>query len=244
VNSYSYARNNPIILKDADGEMPTAVAGALIGGGIGLAAQFGADTMSGNWSSWQSYAGAAAGGAVQGAVWGSGAGVVSLLYGGALSGLAQGGVREGLNFASGNGFDASSVGGDVGISAFSNLAGGALLRTVGVPAIAGVTSGRNSFDAITQSIFTKLQNGTISSVSLSTNAKMGVSYGINNAYSTGIQTLIQARQQAAQSYNATLSGGGSSPNSGSLWVTPSGAVVTWGGSLVSGPAAQSTPMTK
>lgn len=39
-------------------------------------------------------------------------------------------------------------------------------------------------------------------------------------------------------------GNGGSPNPGSLWVTPSGAVVTWSGSLVAGPAAQSTPMTK
>jgi hypothetical protein len=65
-----------------------------------------------------------------------------------------------LNYASGNGFDFGSVGGDIGISAFSNLAGGVLFKAVGVPAIAGLTSGRNSFDAITQSIFTKLQNGS------------------------------------------------------------------------------------
>lgn len=77
---------------------------------------------------------------------------------------------------------------------------------------------------------------------------MGVSYGINSFYSSGIQAVIQARQQAAQSYNASIGvstgGGGSMPGSNSLWVTPSGAVVTWGGSLVAGPAAQSTPMTK
>jgi RHS repeat-associated protein len=201
LNSYSYAGNNPITMSDADGEMPTVVAGAIAGGIIGLGSQFAADLYSGQRSSWQAYAGATAGGAVQGALFGSGAGVAALIYGGALSGVAQGGVREGLNYTSGNGFDYGSVLGDIGISAFSNLAGGVLMKTVGVPSIAGITSGRNSFDAITQSIFTKLQNGTINNVSLNTNAKMGASFSIANSYSTAFQTFIQARQQAAQSYN-------------------------------------------
>lgn len=248
MNSYAYARNNPLRLSDPNGQMPTAVAGALIGGGIGLASQFSADLISGHWSSWQTYAGATAGGAVQGLLWGSGAGILALTYKGALSGLVQGGTRELLNYASGNGFNLGSVGADVGISAFSNMAGGALLKWVGVPAIEGITSGRNSFDAITKQIFTKLENGTISSVTLSTQAKMGVSFMIKDAYSIGIQTLIEARQQAAQGYNAaqgaSTGGGGTMPSNNSLWVTPSGAVVTWLGQLVVGPAVQSTPMTK
>src|SRR3989344_929263 len=250
MQSYSYARDNPIILKDTDGQMPTIVAGALIGGGIGLGVQATADLLSGQWSGWQAYTGAAAGGAVQGAFWGSGAGVVALVASGALSGATQGVVRESLQYATGDpsGFQMGQIGGDVGASVFGNLGGGLLMRTVGVPAIAGITSGRNSFDEIIQQLFTKLQNGMISNVSIGTQAKMGVSYGINSFYSSGIQAVIQARQQAAQSYNASIGvstgGGGSMPGSNSLWVTPSGAVVTWGGSLDAGPAAQSTPMTK
>jgi hypothetical protein len=38
-------------------------------------------------------------------------------------------------------------------------------------------------------------------------------------------------------------GGGGAPSNNSLWVTPSGAVVSWGGQLIVGPAAQSTPTT-
>lgn len=58
----------------------------------------------------------------------------------------------------------------------------------------------------------------------------------------------QSRTSAAQSYNTSVGastggGGGGIPSNNSLWVTPSGAVVTWGGSLVIGPTAQSTPST-
>ena len=43
---------------------------------------------------------------------------------------------------------------------------------------------------------------------------------------------IQSRVNAVNSYNSST--GASSPQ-GQLWVTPSGAVVTWGGQLISGP---------
>jgi RHS repeat-associated protein len=59
------------------------------------------------------------------------------------------------------------------------------------------------------------------------------------------QTSAQSRQQAVQTYNTRFglsTGGGSTggggvlaPNANSLWVTPSGAVVTWGGQLVAAP---------
>jgi RHS repeat-associated protein len=53
------------------------------------------------------------------------------------------------------------------------------------------------------------------------------------------QTSAQSRQQYAQNYNASFGlstgAGGKAPDSNSLWVTPSGAVVTFGGQLVAGP---------
>ena len=240
MNSYGYSRNNPLRLSDPDGEMPTVLAGAFVGAGIGLGTQFAGDALSGQWSSWQTYAGAAAGGAVQGAFWGSGAGILNLAATGIASGLAQGGVREGLEWALGdpNGFQTGAIGNDVIGSMATNVGGGLLLKYIGVPQIARVTSGRNSYDAIRKQIFTKLQNETINNVSLSTQAKMGISYGINSIYSSGIQALTQA----VQSYNSNISPNfsASSHNGGSSlanthWVTPSGAVVTWEGQLVSGP---------
>jgi hypothetical protein len=50
------------------------------------------------------------------------------------------------------------------------------------------------------------------------------------------QVTPQSRQQAVQKCNSTFNlstgGGGKAPSSSSLWVTPSGAVVTFGGQLV------------
>jgi RHS repeat-associated protein len=62
----------------------------------------------------------------------------------------------------------------------------------------------------------------------------------NNLFSGSVQT----RQAAAQSINTSTGnstsgsgGGGSAPSNNSLWITPSGAVVTFGGQLVAPPPA-------
>ena len=83
-----------------------------------------------------------------------------------------------------------------------------------------------------------MQNGTIGNVSLSTQAKMGVSYGINSIYSSGIEAMTQAVQSHNFSISPNFSAGshnGGSSLANTHWVTPSGAVVTWEGGLVSGP---------
>ena len=73
---------------------------------------------------------------------------------------------------------------------------------------------------------------------------------IGSAASKLFSNDVQGRREAATSFNAKISsgssgssgggsgGGGSMPASNSLWVTPSGAVVTWSGSLVSGPVSK------
>jgi YD repeat-containing protein len=66
-----------------------------------------------------------------------------------------------------------------------------------------------------------------------------------NLNSRQVQSKIftQGRQQFVQNYNASFGlstggGGGKSPNNNSLWVTPSGAIVTFGGQLFAPPAKQ------
>jgi hypothetical protein len=61
---------------------------------------------------------------------------------------------------------------------------------------------------------------------------------VNNLFSNSVQSPTQT----AQAFNSAISGSGSGsgssgsgPGPSSLWVTPSGAVVTFGGQLVSGP---------
>jgi len=54
-----------------------------------------------------------------------------------------------------------------------------------------------------------------------------------------LQPTVQSRQQFVQNYNSTFGistgAGGGAPSNSSLWVTPSGAVVTFGGQLVAWP---------
>ena len=57
------------------------------------------------------------------------------------------------------------------------------------------------------------------------------------------QTSTQGRQQFAQTYNASFGlstggSGGKAPNNNSLWVTPSGALVTFGGQLFAPPPSK------
>jgi RHS repeat-associated protein len=56
------------------------------------------------------------------------------------------------------------------------------------------------------------------------------------------QPSVQSRQQYVQNYNASFGlstgSGGKAPSSNSVWVTPSGAVVTFGGQLVAPPPSK------
>jgi RHS repeat-associated protein len=72
-----------------------------------------------------------------------------------------------------------------------------------------------------------------------------LSYTLGSAANNLFSNSVQARTQTAQTFNSAISGrtsgshpsGGGAPNANSLWVTPSGAVVTFGGQLVSGPTS-------
>lgn len=158
MNSYSYARNNPIVYKDPNGEWVHVAAGALIGGGIGFAGQGIQDAVNGNLSGYQAYAGAVAGGATFGAVTAA-TGGLSLVGAGVVgvgSGVVQSGVEQGLNMASGNqeGFDVGAVGSQAVSNGVTSLVPGLKVAPISV--------GRGSFEAVQKQIYTKLSNGTIS----------------------------------------------------------------------------------
>jgi hypothetical protein len=158
MNSYSYARNNPIVYKDPNGEWVHIAAGALLGGGIGLVGQGIQDAVNGNFSGYQAYAGAAAGGATFGAVTAA-TGGLSLVGAGVVgvgSGVVQSGVEQGLNIASGN-----QEGFDVGAAGTQAVSNGVTSLVPGLK-IAPVSVGRGSFEAVQKQIFTKLSNGSIS----------------------------------------------------------------------------------
>jgi hypothetical protein len=231
LNSYSYADNNPINKSDPTGRCPWCIP-FLIGGAAGGLSQYVGDIMTNRAtgitgaaayaprSSWQEYNAAVAAGAITGAV-----ATAGIVYGGIAATLGSG-VQD---WASGNAINPGKavVNGVVTIASGSFFKWGAGTS----PAEIYMQSTGRSFNNIPSNIFNdELRYNTASGI-------FGGSLG----------AIIQSRYQSAQSYNASVrtstGGGGKTPSNNSLWVTPSGAVVTFGGQLVVGPVAQSTPAT-
>ena len=163
---YRYVRNNPTNFIDPSGMWlgwddaifaGVGTVGGLIGQGLG-------DLISGELSTWESYVGAAAGGAAAGETllytgnpWAAGA------AGGAVGNLTKQGL-ENLTGTS-SGFDW----GDFLFETGSGTLTGGISGNIKIP---GINSGRNSYAAITKQIITKLSNGTIKNVSSKTLLKI------------------------------------------------------------------------
>ncbi len=135
LNLYAYCGNDPVNNEDPEGEffLFTLLCVALFGAAAGLAGQAISDVVTniGNngfnfkkwqWSPWQTYVGAAFGGAFNSALalFTSGA---SLQFSGVITGFASSLMTEFFNSISGNGFDFANV--------FLSSAGGALSDTIG-----------------------------------------------------------------------------------------------------------------
>jgi RHS repeat-associated protein len=153
-NLYAYVGNDPINLVDPDGECPWCV-GAGLGTLVGLAGQGISDLASGHVSSWQTYAGAAAGGAVGGALlfttgnpWAASA----------AASATQNLVTQGLNIATGQ-QQSFSVTSFAAQTAVGTVAGGLLGTAADAGAFPGLS---NSYTSVSNQMLTKLENGTIS----------------------------------------------------------------------------------
>jgi len=168
VNPYAYCGNNPVGAADPSGlyfwvdDATFALGGAV----LGIAGQGLSDVISGNGraSSWQTYTGAAVGGAAGG--W-------SLEYtgpvgAGAIGGAATNFTQQELNMHTGeqSGLDLGSVA--------SNAALGALFGKISTWGIKGINTGRGNFNQIYQQITTKAKNSTISRITALTAGKMFV----------------------------------------------------------------------
>jgi RHS repeat-associated protein len=106
MNWYAAFNNNPIIYVDPDGEVAWMLVGVLIGVGI----QGAIDLYRGEWSSWQTYAGAAVGGAIGGGILGN-VGRVAVTAGRAAVAGAAAGASGNITrqILSGGEFDATSL---------------------------------------------------------------------------------------------------------------------------------------
>jgi RHS repeat-associated protein len=176
-NFYAYVGNNPTNMRDPLGLWAGIDDLIFAGGGalVGIAGQGIGDLISGNLSGWEDYTGAAIGGA---------AGGEALLYTGPVGAGAIGGAvtnltKQGLKNLSGKqcGFDGKSFVFDTGVGAATGFIPGAR--------VPGVTSGRNSYNAIYKQMVTKFENGTISDVSAGTAAKMFAGRAVDKALVPG-----------------------------------------------------------
>jgi RHS repeat-associated protein len=163
LNSYSYARNNPLVYKDPNGELGVLALFA-ISALVNVTAQGAEDLLSGKPFEFENYVGAAAGGVAGTAALLAGPGSVFTI--GAVTSGVEEFSTQGLKVATGKqeGIDTFAVGREAVI-------GGTFGKYV-KPQVAGVTAGRNSFSAVTNQIATKLNNGTINNFLPQTGSKI------------------------------------------------------------------------
>jgi len=175
--------------------------------------------------------------------------------GGAMMYSPSGSPSEGLSISFGGTSPSSpSAGGQIAIS--PNSSG---LNPSGAYGYSTPGSGISITYAMSLSKFLYTMGGPLTYTStpmLTNNSFNPISQGVNpyascyaGLLSSSIQTRISTANSANSITNSSSSGGSGSsgvsswgggttqPSSNSLWVTPSGAVVTWSGSLVVGPVS-------
>ena len=205
-NAYAYAGNNPLTHTDVTGDYTGVddAAFALGGAAMGVTALALTDAIRGNASSWQTYVGAASGGAV--------AGLATLyfpavgVFGGAVIGAGSAGFGNlsGQTLSNLSGDSNTFNVGDLYSSLFSGMVGGGFGAKLPAP-VPGVTQGRNSSAAITSQLVTKLRGGTIQNISLGSAARMFVFSSASQLTETvtegvlggleGIKQVFQSSQQ-------------------------------------------------
>jgi hypothetical protein len=231
LNSYGYANDNPITGKDPNGRCPWCLP-SLVGGAAGGLSQWAGDMMANRAagltgvavlaprSSWQEYNAAIIAGAATG-------------YASTFGVLAAGGTS-----AIGSAYQDYVAGRDVSVD--KSLATG-----VGTIATGGFF--KWGAGASPAEIYMKATGRAFSSLPSNVFRNELRYIAANEVFGSSANTIIQSRYQSVRNYNtsigASMGGGGGAPSNNSLWVTPSGAVVSWGGQLIVGPAAQSTPTT-
>ena len=201
-NLFAYCENNPVIRSDSTGQwfgLDDLIAGA-VGAVIGVASQFVSDVVtsaiSGSWqfSSWQTYVGAGVGGAVGG---------VTTLYVGPVVGAAVGAGASTLigqtleNVTGGQKRSAAEI---VMNTVVDATIGAVVSKAVPVK-VSGITSGRNSMNAVFKSGLTKLGNKTASKMSIKVVGK-GIASGfvanLGLAFGMGVKSFISNSWQSYQ----------------------------------------------
>lgn len=162
-NLFSYCDNNPVVRADQGGAIWSTIIGMTAGAVIGVAGQIVSDLATSvlngklSFSNWQTYAGAALGGAVGGAVLGS-TGNVGLAN--AVTGAMTTGIGMSLEKLTGCS-DKSWA--EIGANA---VVDGAISYGLGkLPGVKNITAGKNNMSAVYKSGLTKLRNKTVTNMS-------------------------------------------------------------------------------
>lgn len=208
-NLYAYVKNDPLNGSDPTGACLncfTAAIGAAAGGVGGLLVQAGADLISGEVSSFADYAGSFAGGATAGAIVGFSGNVV---LAGAIGGAVASSTAQGVGNLTGS-HEGFSVGDTAKAAAVGAATAGAL-KGLGTLKVPGITSGRNSYDAVAKTAQTKLANGTISNVSATTVAKGTVAGVVGDLKQTGAEAAATGAVTVAGQKVTEAINGASSP---------------------------------
>ena len=170
-NLYSYCDNNPVMREDSSGYLwANILIGAVVGAVAGIVGQVISDvitsTLNGEVtiSNWQTYTGAAVGGAAGGVVLAT---TGNINAANAVTGAVTTGVGQSLEKLTISNYNKSwaEIGGNTVVD-------GAVSYGLGkIPGIKGVTAGRNSWSAVYKSGLTKLRNGTATKMSAKVVAK-------------------------------------------------------------------------
>ena len=193
---FSYCNNNPIIAADYNGEWLNLVIGAGIGAIAGLVGQVVSDvitsvvTQTPTVSNWQTYAGAAIGGAAGGVVL---AATGNVNAANAATGFATTGAAQTLEKITGaNDRSWEEIG-------TNSVRDGAISFALGtfLSGIPNVTTGRNSMMAVYQSGLTKIRNDVAKTMSTSVMVKGFVASVAGGLYLDGYYGLMQARPSSS-----------------------------------------------
>ncbi|HBA84264.1 MAG TPA: hypothetical protein DCZ95_09250 [Verrucomicrobia bacterium] len=162
-NLYVYGNASPLFYIDANGQWAGVDDAIALGAGavIGLVGQGVADAFAGQLSDWEDYVGSAVGGAAMGE---------TLLYAGPVAAGAAGGfagnaTSQGIKkFTQHRDFNAGELVFETGLGAVTGLIPG--------QKIAGVTSGRGSYNAVANQMITKIKNDQIENITTKTAGKI------------------------------------------------------------------------